>query len=64
MSFSDLYNVARLVGGGRKLKEGKRRYQIMWPREMAWAFMSTDDSKIVWDGVECNMPLRWSELID
>ena len=45
MSFYDLFDVARKVGGGKKKSEGKRRYQIMWPREMAWAFMSIDGSK-------------------
>ena len=29
---------------------------------MAWVFMSTDDSKVVWDCIECTMPLLWNEL--
>ena len=64
MSFYDLFDVARMVGGGRKRKENMRRYQIMWPREMAWAFMSTDGSKVVCDCVEVNMPLSWKEFND
>ena len=30
--------------------------------ELAWAFINTDGSKIVWDGTECLMPLSLNEL--
>ena len=34
----------------------------MWPCKMAWAFMSTDSSKFVWDCVEVNMTISREEL--
>ena len=51
VEFAELQAVARQIGGRGNLQSAKCRWEILWPREMAWPFMSVDGSKVVWDGV-------------
>jgi hypothetical protein len=66
ITWAQLAHIARRVGGSKRgrvrLDSPKRRWEILWIRELAWAFMSPDGSKIVWDGTECHMPLSLNEL--
>ena len=64
MEFAELQAVARQIGGRGNLQSAKCRWEIIWTSEMAWSFMSVDGFNVVWDGVECHMPLTRSELYD
>ena len=55
----DIGTVVRTVG-----KRGKRREEILWPREFAWAYMTPSWSHVLWDVKEMLMPLKCTELFN
>ena len=57
MTIEGLEAVARAFG-----KCSRRMDEILWPREVAWASMTTSGEEVLWDVKEVHMPLTYQEL--
>jgi hypothetical protein len=57
LSWREFETLLRKVG-----RNARERWEVLWPREIAWAFMTPDGHRVIWDVKECYMPLSLAEL--